>query len=285
MTNPFGTAEMAAGYAAARPPLHARILAAWSETADRARRAGRALDLGCGAGLSTRALQPFARDCTGIEPAVAMLRRARAIAPDARFVAGAGEALPLADGTVDLVTAAGSLNYVTDLARCLAEIGRILARGGTLLVYDFATGRRCRGNEPLPGWFTAFTARYPYPMHEARPLDPRALADAAPGFELRRAETLVLEVPMQRAQYEAYVLTETNVAAAVRRGTPLDGIRTWVGDSLRAAWAGGERTVLFDAYWADLASRTAARATGGTGARTLGGRAPGHDRQRSPSDE
>jgi SAM-dependent methyltransferase len=110
MDNPFSTEDMAAGYALFRPPIHARIL-------ERVRphlsvRVRRALDVGCGAGLSTRALHELAEHCIGIEPAEAMLERSGAVAPGDDFVVGVAEAIPFAKDSIDLISAAGSLNYV-----------------------------------------------------------------------------------------------------------------------------------------------------------------------------
>ena len=91
--NPFGTEAMAAGYAASRPPLHRRIVERASVALGSPRRA---LDIGCGAGLSTRALEGLASHCVGLEPAEAMLGWTRGIAPQANFVVGRAEALPFA---------------------------------------------------------------------------------------------------------------------------------------------------------------------------------------------
>src|SRR4051794_14959392 len=107
MSNPFGTAEMAAGYATSRPPVHRHILRrALTGVVDRA------LDVGCGAGVSTNALDEFALHRIGIEPAEAMLRPwSTTTALGARFAVACAEAIPLRTGSVDLMTAAGSLNY------------------------------------------------------------------------------------------------------------------------------------------------------------------------------
>jgi ubiquinone/menaquinone biosynthesis C-methylase UbiE len=104
------------------------------------RQADRALDVGCGAGLSTAALTPLARQVIGLEPISAMLTYRQAVAPRARFVLGQAERLPFPARSFDLVAAAGSLNY-TDLPAALAEVSRVLTRDGTFLLYDFSTGQ------------------------------------------------------------------------------------------------------------------------------------------------
>jgi len=251
MSNPFATAEMAAGYAAARPPVHPRVVEQYFAQRGKAH-VGLAVDLGCGAGLSTRAVQPYATRVIGLEPVVMMVRLAGLMVPGAVFAAAAGEALPLRDQSVDLITAAGSLNYVRDLDRCFDEMRRVLGQDGSLLVYDFGAGRRVDGDDELNRWFETFLARYPYPASEARRLDPQILGRLAKGFELRRHSPFVTGLSLSRPAYEAYILTETNVAAAVRDGTTLKEIATWVKDSLSRSWKDDARDVLFEGYWAEL---------------------------------
>jgi len=135
MTSVYDSERLAAAYAFDRPPIHQQIL----RSARSARRADQALDVGCGAGLSTAALAPMARQVIGLEPIPTMLAHRRTIAPHARFVIGQAERLPFTAGSFDLVTAAGSLNY-TDLPSAFAEIARVLTRDGTFLLYDFSVG-------------------------------------------------------------------------------------------------------------------------------------------------
>ncbi|MGH3298748.1 MAG: class I SAM-dependent methyltransferase, partial [Trebonia sp.] len=106
MTSVYDNERLAVGYAFDRPPVHERIL----RSADLAARADRALDVGCGAGLSTAALAPLARQVVGLEPIPAMLAHRRTVAPQASFVIGQAERLPFTAGSFDLVSAAGSLN-------------------------------------------------------------------------------------------------------------------------------------------------------------------------------
>jgi ubiquinone/menaquinone biosynthesis C-methylase UbiE len=129
MVSVYDSERLAAGYAFDRPPIHEHIL----RSARLDRQADRALDVGCGAGLSTAALGSLARQVVGLEPVSTMLGHRQTVAPLARFVIGQAERLPFATGSFDLVSAAGSLNYA-DLSSALAEIGHIATLGVNCLV-------------------------------------------------------------------------------------------------------------------------------------------------------
>ena len=81
--NPFATANMAEGYAKSRPAVHAHILARAYHLLQLNGLYSTALDVGCGAGISTKPLLPLARHCIGIEPAESMLQWATQTAPGA----------------------------------------------------------------------------------------------------------------------------------------------------------------------------------------------------------
>lgn len=263
MDNPFTTAAMAAGYAADRPPLHGRILAQVRNVLSNRLPVARALDIGCGAGLSTAPLCPLARQCVGLEPAAAMLAASRTLAPGARFLVGSAAQLPFATASIDLVTAAGSLNFMP-LTEALADIHRVLAPDGVLVAYDWATAGEFPDHAALDAWFTHFRTRYPRPPTDATFLDPPTLAGHAASFTLTDALTFCWPITMTADAYARYMLTETNVAAAVRGGTPLDDIRAWCHETLTDVFDGRPREVLFRGYiaylrpGADSATRTRA---------------------------
>ena len=64
MTSVYDSERLATAYAYDRPPIHEQIL----RSAGLDRQVDRALDVGCGAGLSTAALAPVARQVIGLEP-------------------------------------------------------------------------------------------------------------------------------------------------------------------------------------------------------------------------
>jgi SAM-dependent methyltransferase len=255
VVNPFGTGAMAQGYASARPPVHPLVIERARAHLPHLERVRRGLDVGCGAGLSTKALAALADHCVGLDPAVEMLTHAPAVAPGASFVAGQAETLPFASSFAELITAAGSLNYV-DLTRFFAEAGRVLTPGGVLLPYDFSPGRSFGDSDGLGEWFDAFIARYPWPPGEARELGPQVIAGLADGFRLRSFEDFRFELTLSPEFYRHYVLTESNVAYAVRQGTPEAEIRSWCARTLEPVWRGADRDVVFEGYLACLVKET-----------------------------
>jgi ubiquinone/menaquinone biosynthesis C-methylase UbiE len=244
----YDSERLAAGYAFDRPPVHERIV----RSAGLNGRARRALDIGCGAGVSTAALVPLAERIVGVEPVPAMLAHHRSVAPGARFVIGSAERLPFAAHSFDLVTAAGSLNY-THLPSALAGIARVLAPGGTFLLYDFSNGRRSVTGDSLARWFAEFERRYPWPAGW-RPLDPRVLPLAEHGLRLVGYEDIDTYLPMTLDAYLRYVLSEVNVDSSVASGlSTADAARDWCRATLRPVFADGDVTVVIPGYLAVVA--------------------------------
>ena len=141
---------------------------------------------------------------------------AREVAPGADFVVGGAESLPFARESVDLITAAGSLNYA-DPELFFGEARRVLRPGGVVVVYDFSTGRSLRESPQLDEWFERFVERYPWPPNEARVINADVLREVATGFMVS-SEDFEIGVRMGLDAYVEYMMTETNVAFAIRNG-------------------------------------------------------------------
>jgi SAM-dependent methyltransferase len=251
----YNSERVAAAYAFARPPVHPLVVRRMAGHATFERRpVSRALDVGCGAGRSTAALASVARSVVGIEPAAPMLVHHRAVAPRASFVVGRAEALPFPPGSFDLVTAAGSLNY-TDAGRSLAEIARVLVRGGALVIYDFSSGRRSSRAPSLESWFSAFEHRYPFPSGYA--MDVERLPYDRAGLRLAGYEPFEIAVPLTFEAYLAYVLSEANVERAIVSGVPEPDIAAWCRETLARVFGAASLPVLFNGYIAYVAADAA----------------------------
>ncbi len=243
--NIYTSSRLAAGYAYDRPPVHQHIIQRVKETLRITGRLQRALDVGCGAGLSAAALDPLAETVVGLEPVRPMLAHRHSIAPHALFLVGRAEELPFSTGAFNLITAAGSLNYA-DRDLFFPNAARLLALGGVLIIYDFSAGRRMRGGHQLAEWFAGFERRYPSPPGYA--LDVKGLAYSQSGLRLQAYEELEVAIPMTLSAYLRYVLSETRVERAILAGVPEAEIRSWCQSSLAGVFGDTSRDVLFSAY-------------------------------------
>ncbi len=149
MASPKPDYERIAGdYRKARPQYPDRLVATIADWMP----AGpvEVLDVGAGTGIGTRALAgvlgPQAH-ILAIEPSPAMRREAAAgadAAPGIAFRDGTAEALPSADGSVDLVFSAQALHWF-DRPAFYRECGRVLKPGGTVaILYNNRDWRRDR---------------------------------------------------------------------------------------------------------------------------------------------
>ena len=87
------------------------------------------VDLGAGTGKLTRLLLPTGARVVAIEPIPEM----RAHIADAEVLHGTAEAIPLPDGSADVVTVAQAFHWF-DHDRALPEIHRVLREGGSLVL-------------------------------------------------------------------------------------------------------------------------------------------------------
>jgi SAM-dependent methyltransferase len=93
------------------------------------RRGSEVLDLGAGTGKLTRMLVEGGFAVTAVDPSPAMLSKLLAVTPEARVRVGTAEAIPVARGSIDAVTAAQAFHWF-DSGRALVEIHDVLRPGG-----------------------------------------------------------------------------------------------------------------------------------------------------------
>jgi SAM-dependent methyltransferase len=97
----------------------------------------RALDVGAGTGALAHALAPVVREVVALEIDEAMAERARADAPaNVEVVVGDGEHLPFDDFSFDLAATLRTLHHTRRPELLIAELARVVRRGGLLLVVD-----------------------------------------------------------------------------------------------------------------------------------------------------
>jgi SAM-dependent methyltransferase len=206
--NPFVGASVAARYAAARPALHHVAVELLVARHGRTRRL--ALDVGCGTGLSTRALVPVAGLVIGVDISEDMLRLAERAAGE-RFARAAAERLPFPDGAFDLATVGSAVHWFASDG--LEEIRRVLADDGELLIYDVWFTAEMSGEPGFTAWLERISEeRYP-------PVDRNPRPDLLTmGFGLSWQEDVRRDVVMTLDELVAYLMTHSERIAAVESG-------------------------------------------------------------------
>jgi SAM-dependent methyltransferase len=120
---------------------------------------GQVLENGCGVGMYVEHLAPYGGDIIGLE--YDFERAAEAGTRSPNILNGAGEALPLPSGTLDLILSHEVLEHVQDDVQAVREMVRVLRSGGRIVLfvpnrsYPFEThgiywqGKYYFGNKPL----------------------------------------------------------------------------------------------------------------------------------------
>jgi ubiquinone/menaquinone biosynthesis C-methylase UbiE len=108
-------------------------------------------DVGCGTGFHLPRFAATAESVTGVEPhpdLAAIARRRTRSLPSVTVLEGTAQALPVADASVDIVHARWAYFFGPGCEPGLAELDRVVRRGGTAFVIDNDSTRSTFG-----GWF------------------------------------------------------------------------------------------------------------------------------------
>ena len=126
--------------------------------------ADRVVDIGCGPGNAVRAAARRGASVVGVDPAPVMLRLAGAVTGDHANITwsqGSAEELPLTSGWATVAWSLKTVHHWNDVTAGLAELRRVLASSGRLLVMERrvppgATGLASHGwTEPQAASFAA----------------------------------------------------------------------------------------------------------------------------------
>ena len=211
--NPFDSDHAARRYAAARLYYHRSAL----DLAREQQEIGPvklALDVGCGTGLSTRAVSDLAEHVVAVDASAAMLRAAQRHARVGYLVAVA-ERIPLGDAVADLATVGAAFHWFHQPS-ALAELARVLHDGAPLVVYSDYFHGELAGQPAFATWVTeSYLPRYPSPFRHA-PFDPAA-AQAA-GFGQVSSGESEYAVPLSQAALADYLISQSNAEAAIASG-------------------------------------------------------------------
>ena len=244
--NYFAPRTAAERYAKGRPFFHPPLVARIAELISPAGPFARALDVGCGTGLSTLALKRLAKEIVGVDASAEMLAHAPKDAGPV-FCLASAERLPFGEGAFDLLTACQSFHWL-DRKGFLAEARRVVRGGGWLVVYDNYFTARMEAGGAFGEWHRGtYLQRFPAPPRGA--LSFTSEEAAAEGFELRAEERFENSYGFTKDELVDFLMTHSNVIAAVEGGgDDLWEVRGWLGGGVAPFFEGaGRMQFIFDA--------------------------------------
>lgn len=174
--------------------------------------ASEALDVGCGEGRFCRLLSSIGIKSVGIDPTRALIKAARHLDPEALYHVGTAENLPFRNGAFHLVVSYLSLVDVEDAQPAIAEMTRVLAPGGTLLIANLAS------HNSAGRWLTDKEGRASGLPH--RPLSRRASGSPAMGGDRHcklAPSALHIHARLSRQSASANLLRRTGAGSGPRR--------------------------------------------------------------------
>lgn len=223
--NYFDSRSAAERYARGRPYFHPQVIARIKAHLSLTEPVRRAIDVGCGTGLSAIALKEIAHSITGVDLSAEMIALAPPH-PQIEYLVAPAEKLPAGNADFDLMTLSSAFHWLIS-GEFFAEARRVLRSRGWLVVYENCFSGQMQGSSLFQQWFRdRYLGKYPSPPRVPFGLD---AANAAEGFRLTGQEDHQNTVRFSVNTLVDYLVTQSNVIAAVEGGSEqLEEVKQWL---------------------------------------------------------
>ena len=214
----FDYERIARGYANDRPFLHGQVIDLIKKDLRINENFRNGLDIGCGAGLSTKALRLLCDRVTGVDISGEMIAAAKALYQDDAytFFQSSAEDIKASARSFDVATAAGVVNWV-DEKRFLTNLGPLMQENGLFIVYDFWITDRMKGNDAYTGWWhERYLKEFPRPPRKEKAWT-REMA-LPYGFVLKTRRDYRLEYDFDREAFIRFMMIQSNVNVQIEEG-------------------------------------------------------------------
>jgi ubiquinone/menaquinone biosynthesis C-methylase UbiE len=242
--NYFAPKSVAERYAKGRPYFHPQVVSRIKAYLSLAEPVARALDVGCGTGLSTIALKTIARHVVGVDNAAEMIALAPTDPQIEYFIAPA-EKIPVDDNAFDLITISSAFHWMNRSA-FFTEAHKILRSQGWLVVYDNYFCSRMEESYAFQAWARDhYLTKYPSPPRASVGFS--AEDGEQDGFRLIGQEEYQNFVRFSLETLVDYLVTQSNISAAVEGGKErIEDVRHWLTENFAPFFAGrAEATFMF----------------------------------------
>lgn len=207
------------------------------------------LDVGCGAGLSTKALKLICDKVTGTDISEEMILAAKELCTekDDTFFVSKAEETPVPDILYDIVTVAGALPWIEEGA-FLENLKSIMDKEGMVLIYDFWISDKMKGIPKYTDWYqNEYLKRFPKPPRKEVIWTDEFVHPY--GFQIQKQSTWQMEYTFNIEAFIKFMMIQSNVSARIEgEGQKEEEIRAWFENSLQGMFHSEERVLLFEGY-------------------------------------
>lgn len=244
----FNEKRIAEGYAKDRPWLHKAVIDRLKRdlTGEKVFEGG--LDIGCGAGLSSKALGLICENVTGIDISEEMIEVCKQLYDSPKYHFRVSNADDFKEEKIkfDIVTAAGVINWV-NREQFLGSMHGIMNPKGLLLIYDFwITDIMSEIPAYTAWWNKEYLMKFPKPPRNEEIWRKEQIS---PYFQIISQKEYQIEHFFDLEAFVRFLLIQSNVNEQIKlqKETP-ESANAWLMDSLSPMFAGEERKLQFNAY-------------------------------------
>lgn len=244
----FDNKRIAQGYACDRPWLHKQVIERLKSDLNIVKNFHNGLDVGCGAGLSTRALKLICDRVTGTDISGEMIRACieNLDASEYTFYVAKAEETCVPGVPYDIVTAAGVINWV-DKDAFLENMKLVMVPKGLLVIYDFWISDRMQENDAYTEWFHDFyLTEFPKPPRKE---EVWWQSDLLEGFIIKDQVTYKMRHEFDLDAFIRFMMTQSNVHMQIQSGQKTENEICWqMKQTLSPIFGEISQTLIFDAY-------------------------------------
>ena len=206
------------------------------------------LDVGCGAGLSTKALRMLCEHVTGTDISQEMIAVCQNLYKDSSYIfyVSKAEENEIPKIPYDIITAAGVVNWV-DKDLFLSNAEKILNNNGLIVVYDFWITDRMNNKPEYTKWYQEeYLKMFPKPYRKEFVWNQEDLTDA---FKMENRITYDLTYEFSLDEFVDFMMIQSNVNEKIESKVfSIVEVRNWMISGLRPIFEDKKRTLIFEGY-------------------------------------
>lgn len=206
------------------------------------------LDVGCGAGLSTKALRLLCDHVTGTDISPQMIAVCESIYKDSSytFYVSKAEESKIPMQPYDIITASGVINWV-DKDLFLDNAEKILNDKGLIVVYDFGITDKMQNAPEYTEWYRQkYLKKFPKPYRKEYTWKQSDLSET---FVMEKTVSYNMMYDFTWDEFIDFMMIQSNVNEKIERGEfSVEEVRNWMGNSLKPLFYNQKQTLIFEGY-------------------------------------